>query len=52
MDNAEIGYGTSKKHDEQARQTKVSQRKRKKRIADDHSEGVDSFCNLKRSNWG
>ncbi len=31
-----------KKHDEQARQTKVSQRKRKKRIADDHSEGVEA----------
>jgi hypothetical protein len=32
----------SKKHDEQARQTKVSQRKRKERIADDHSEGVEA----------
>lgn len=31
-----------KKNDEQARQTKVSQRKRKKRIADDHSERVDA----------
>jgi hypothetical protein len=31
-----------KKHDEQARQTKVSQRKRKKRIADDHPAGVEA----------
>jgi hypothetical protein len=34
-----------KKHDEQARQTKVSQRKRKERIADDHSEGVEASAN-------
>jgi len=32
----------SKKHDEQARQTKVSQGKRKKRIADDHSAGMEA----------
>ena len=32
----------SKKHDEQARQTKVSQRKRKKRIADDHAARVEA----------
>ena len=31
-----------KKHDEQARQTKVSQRRRKKRIADDHSTGMEA----------
>ena len=31
-----------KKHDEQARQTKVSQRKRQKRIADDHSAGMEA----------
>jgi hypothetical protein len=31
-----------KKHDEQARQTKVSQGKRKKRIADDHPAGVEA----------
>ena len=30
----------SKKHDQQARQTEVSQGKYEKRIADDHSEGV------------
>jgi hypothetical protein len=34
-----------KKHDEQARQTKVSQGKRKKRIADDHSAGVEASAN-------
>src|SRR4028119_1671658 len=32
----------SKKHDEQARQTKVSKRKPEKRIADDHSVGVEA----------
>jgi len=32
----------SKKYDEQARQTQVSQGKRKKRIADDYAEGVDA----------
>jgi hypothetical protein len=31
-----------KKNDEQARQTEVSQGKREKRIADDHSKGVDA----------
>ncbi len=31
-----------KKHDEQARQTKVSQRRRKKRIADDHPAGMEA----------
>lgn len=31
-----------KKNDEQARQTEVSQGKREKRIADDHSVGVDA----------
>ncbi len=31
-----------KKHDEQAGQTKVSQGKRKKRIADDHPAGVEA----------
>lgn len=31
-----------KKNDQQARQTKISQRKCEKRIADDHSEGVDA----------
>ena len=31
-----------KKNDEQARQTEVSQGKHEKRIADDHSEGVDA----------
>ncbi len=31
-----------KKNDQQARQTKVSKRKREKRIADDHSEGVEA----------
>jgi hypothetical protein len=31
-----------KKNDQQARQTKVSQRKREKRITDDHSEGVEA----------
>lgn len=31
-----------KKNDQQARQTKVSQRKREKRITDDHPEGVEA----------
>ncbi len=31
-----------KKNDEQARQTKVSQRRREKRIADDHPESVEA----------
>jgi hypothetical protein len=34
--------GHLKKNDQQARQTKVSKRKREKRIADDHSVGVEA----------